>query len=204
MAENQAARTAAKREIARADIMAMADYALVRKERRAALLPEKGRRRVSVGPYATFHFESYATMWFQVHEMLYIERGGEAQIADELEAYNPLIPKGDELVATLMFEIEDAGLRARELARLGGVETKVHFDLAGERVRAVPETDVERTKADGKTSSVHFLHFPFTPAQIARFRTPDVPVILGISHPDYGHMAILAPETRAALAADFA
>ena len=73
----------------------------------------KQNRRVEVGPFATFYFENYDTMWHQVHEMLHIERGGEAQIADELEAYNPLIPQGDELIATVMFEIEDAGAARR-------------------------------------------------------------------------------------------
>lgn len=193
-----------KREILRSDLLPMEEYVKVRKARRQALLPEKARRRVAVGPYATFHFETYETMWFQVQEMLYIERGGEEQIAGELEAYNPLIPKGSELVATLMFEIEDAAQRARELLRLGGVEETVRFDLGGELVPALPEPDVERTSAEGKTSSVHFLHFPFTPAQIARFRDPAVPVILGIAHPQYGHMALIQPATREALAADFA
>jgi len=191
------------RAITRADILPMADYAKVRKERRAAVVLEKRQRRIEVGPFATFHFESYATMWLQVHEMLYIEKGGEAQIADELAAYNPLIPQGSELVATFMIEIEDADRRARELAKLGGIEQTVSLSFAGETIRAVPEDDIERTKADGKTSSVHFLHFPFGAAAIAAFRAPGTQVMLGVAHPNYGHIAVLPEATRALLAQDF-
>jgi hypothetical protein len=191
------------RAITRADILPMADYAKVRKERRAALVLEKRQRRVEVGPFATFHFESYATMWLQVHEMLYIEKGGEAQIADELAAYNPLIPQGGELVATFMIEIEDAARRARELAKLGGIEQSVSLSFAGHNIRAVPEDDIERTKADGKTSSVHFLHFPFSAAAITAFRAPGTQVMLGVAHPNYGHIAVLPEATRALLAQDF-
>ena len=96
-----------KHEITRADILAMADYVRERKERRRALVEVKKHRRLEVGPVCSFYFENFETMWNQIHEMLFIEKGGEAQIADELSAYNPLIPKGCELVATVMFEIDD-------------------------------------------------------------------------------------------------
>ena len=109
-------------EITRADIMDMAEYAKIRAAKRKELVGVKKNRRVPIGPYATFYFESYETMWLQIHEMLYIEKGGENQIPDELAAYNPLIPKGRELVATLMFEIDDETLRKSILGRLGGVE----------------------------------------------------------------------------------
>lgn len=196
--------TAANRIIERSDILPYETYAKERAERRARITTVKKPRRISVGPFATFYFENYETMFQQIHEMLYIERGGEEQIADELRAYNPLIPKGEELVATLMFEIDDERRRDLELRRLTGVEEHVYFDVGGLRVKAVPEDDVERTKADGKTSSVHFLHFPFTQEAIAKFRDPNVQVTLAIAHPNYGHMALVAGGTREALAADFA
>ncbi|MGB5949369.1 MAG: DUF3501 family protein [Parvibaculum sp.] len=195
---------ASKRLIERSDILSPDVYARERSERRARVTAMKRARRVAVGPFATFYFENYETMFQQVHEMLHIERGGEEQIADELAAYNPLIPKGDELVATLMFEIDDEVRRDRELRRLTGVEDHVYLDVGGLRVTAVPEQDVERTKADGKTSSVHFLHFPFKVQEIEKFRDPAVQVTLAIAHPNYGHMALIAGETRASLAADFA
>ncbi len=190
-------------EITRAEIMAMEDYAGVRKERRAAASAIKKDRRVSVGPYATFYFENFDTMWIQIHEMLYIEKGGEPQIADELAAYNPLIPKGKELVATLMFEIEDPVRRDRELRRLTHVEQTVSMKVGDDAIPAVAESDVERTKADGKTSSIHFVRFPMTDAQIAAFRNGDVQVVLQIAHDNYGHMAMMPANVRAALAADF-
>lgn len=195
--------SALKREITRADIMPMADYAGVRKQRRAEASAIKKKRRVEVGPFATLYFESYDTMWIQIHEMLYIEKGGEEQVEGELAAYNPLVPKGHELVATLMFEIPDPAQRDRELRRLGGVEGTITLKVGEETVTAVPEADVERTTSDGKASSVHFLHFPFSDAQVARFRDPAFDALIGISHPNYGHLAVIPAEAREALAGDF-
>ena len=195
--------TSPRRALTRADIMDMADYAKVRAAKRAAIAALKRHRRLAVGPFATFHFECYETMWMQVHEMLHIERGGEEQITGELEAYNPLIPRGDALVATLMLEIDDPTRRERELYRLAGIEDTIRLEVGGTAVAAQPiEDEVARTSEDGKTSSIHFLRFPFPPAVAARFRTPGARVQLGIDHPAYGHLAILSEETRAALAED--
>lgn len=190
------------REITRSDIIPIAEYAKERSERRRALLPTKKLRRVSVGPYATFYFENFDTMWLQVHEMLYIEKGGEAQIADELSAYNPLIPQKGELVATVMFEIDDEAQRNRVLRQLTNIEESAFLDVAGEKIKASFETDVERTTDDGKTSSVHFLRFKLTPPQIAAFKDAAKMVMLGFSHPNYGHLAVISPETRVELAKD--
>ena len=195
--------TSPRRALTRADIMDMADYAKVRAAKRAAIAALKRHRRLAVGPFATFHFESYETMWMQVHEMLHIERGGEEQIAGDLEAYNPLIPRGDALIATLMLEIDDPTRRERELYRLAGIEDTIRLEVGGTAVAAQPiEDEVARTSEDGKTSSIHFLRFPFPPAVAARFRTPGARVLLGIDHPAYGHLAIMPEETRAVLAED--
>ena len=193
-----------KREISRADILSMEDYAAERKRRRVENFKLKARRHLAVGPFASFHFECYETMWMQIHEMLAIEKGGEAQIADELAAYNPLIPDGHELVATVMFGIADAERRARILASLGGIEDAIAIEIDADAIAAVPEGDIERSREDGKASAVHFLHFPFTPAQIAAFRAPGTPVTLTISHANYGHGAVFPPSLREALAEDFA
>jgi len=189
-------------EIARGDIMDMDAYGKVRADKRRDLMPVKARRRVAVGPDATFYFESYDTMWLQVHEMLFIERGGEEQIDDELSAYNPLIPKGDELVATVMFEIDDPMRRKAVLGKLGGVEETMTMEIDGETIVAEAEQDVDRTTADGKASSVQFVHFKFTPDQAAKFRAPGKRVVLGITHPNYPHMTVMAQEVRAELARD--
>ncbi len=194
--------TLRKREITRADIMPMAEYGAIRVARRQALLPVKRLRRVPVGPDATFYFESYDTMWLQIHEMLHIEKGGEDQIEDELHAYNPLIPQGNELVATVMFEIDDPVRRARVLGSLGGVEEALVIEVGGETVPGVSERDVDRTSAAGKASSVQFVHFPLTPAQTAAFKTPGTKVAVGVRHPGYGHLALLSEDSRAELARD--
>ncbi|NQW11120.1 MAG: DUF3501 family protein [Alphaproteobacteria bacterium] len=191
------------KQITRSDIMDMAEYAKIRAERRKELVAIKRDRRVPLGPHATFYFENYATMWQQVHEMLFIERGGEEQIPDELEAYNPLIPQGRELVATLMFEIDNPTVRKSVLAKLGGVEEACFMRLGDHEIIATSEEDVDRTTAEGKASSVQFLHFAFTDAQVAEFVAPGTQVTLGIKHPAYAHMTILSDVTRAALAKDF-
>lgn len=190
-------------EITRDDILPMADYAASRKQRRTAMSAIKSKRRIHVGPDATFYFECFETMWHQIHEMLYIEGGGDEQIDDELTAYNPLVPNGTELVATLMFEIDDPVRRAAFLAGLGGVEETVTITVGGETIAGVPEADVDRTTADGKASSIQFLHFPFTPDQINAFRQSGAQITLGIAHPKYGHIAILPEDVRDALSADF-
>src|SRR3546814_3945460 len=130
----------AQRQITRADILPLDDYAKIRKERRRAVLEKKRNRRVEVGPVAIFLFENYDSMWLQVQEMLYIEKGGEAQIDDELAAYNPLIPNGRELVATVMFEIDDPVRRKNFLGRLGGIEETAFLSFAGETVRSEEHT----------------------------------------------------------------
>jgi hypothetical protein len=195
----------AKRSLDRADIMAMGDYIKERGERRKRMAEMKRSRRVEVGPFATFYFENYATMWHQVHEMLYIEKGGEAQIADELRAYNPLIPQGDELVATVMFEIDDEARRKTALERLGGIEEHMVLSIAGEQVRGTPEGDRENTRGeDNKASSVQFVHFRLTPAQAARFRASGAQILLGFDHPNYGHLALIPEKVRATLSEDLA
>ena len=193
-----------KHEIARADILSTADYVKIRKERRAEIVALKKNRRLEVGPFATFYFEAWDTMWLQIQEMLYIEKGGEEQIQGELDAYNPLIPKGDELAATVMFEIDDPLRRTRVLSRLGGVEETAFIEIAGERIAGKSEADQDRTTAEGKASSVQFLRFPFAPAQVARFRVPGTQVIVGFGHPEYGHLAVMPEPVREALARDFA
>ncbi|MGP1253926.1 MAG: DUF3501 family protein [Kiloniellales bacterium] len=197
--------TASKRRIERSDIIPMAAYEAERKERRKKLVAVKRHRRIEVGPVCTFYFENYETMWHQVHEMLYIEKGGEEQIADELSAYNPLIPQGRELVTTVMFEIDDPVRRKAFLSKLGGVEETAFIEIDGtERILGKPEEDVDRTTADGKASSVQFIHFPFTDVQAEAMKKPNARVVIGFTQPHYSHMAVLTEETRAALAADLA
>ena len=192
-----------KTEVKAEDLMDLAEYGKLRKQKRSELVPHKKVRRVPIGPHATFYFESYETMWLQIHEMLFIEKGGPEQIPDELNAYNPLIPKGRDLSATLMFEIDDEKLRKSVLGRLGGVEEMIFLKFADQEILARAETDVDRTTADGKASSVQFIHFDFNDDQAATFRRFDGDVMLGIRHENYPHMTMLSKETKVSLEADF-
>ena len=192
-----------KRAITRADILPMEDYRRERKVLRQDIVVMKRDRRVEVGPFATFHFENYRTMWHQVHEMLFIERGGDEQIPDELDAYNPLIPQGRELIATLMFEIEDPVSRANALARLGHAEDMITLEIGGVVVKGESaDHDTERTTEDGKTSSVHFIVFRLSDEAVRLFKTQNTRIVLGFSHPNYGHMAVMPEAVRAELAGD--
>jgi len=192
----------AKHAITRADILPPERYAAERREHRQRIGEIKKARRVDVGPFVTFYFESYDTMWLQVQEMLHIERGGEAQIAEELGAYNPMIPDGGELSATVMIEIEDAERRNAMLERLGGIEHKMFLGIAGETVRGIADPTRENTSPEGKASSVQFIKFPLRAAQKDEFRRAGTQIVVGIDHPHYGHMAILPEATRQALIED--
>lgn len=193
---------AMERKITPADILAWERYAVERSEFRKNAVAVKKNRRMEVGPFVTFYFENYDTMWLQVQEMLHIEKGGEAQLPDELKAYNPLIPQGDELIATLMIEIDDPKRRDRELYRLAGIEESTYIALNQERIPGIPTEYDERTTPDGKTSSVHWVRFKFIPEQIEKFKMLSVEAVLGVAHAAYSHMAVIAPEVRAELAKD--
>jgi hypothetical protein len=191
------------RRLTRDDVAPLAQYAARRGEERRRITEIKRHRRLEVGPLATFYFENFETMRHQVQEMLFIEKGGDAQLEEELAAYNPLIPRGSELVATVMFEIDDPVRRARVLSQLGGIETHVLLEIAGGPIRGEPDPTRENTSPEGKASSVQFLRFPFSARQIARFRMPGVQVAAGFDHPNYRHMAVLPEPIRDALAKDF-
>jgi hypothetical protein len=180
----------------------MSDYGTIRKEQRRRISEIKKVRRIEVGPYSTFYFENYDTMWHQIHEMLFVEKGGEAQIADELNAYNPLIPQGDELVATVMFEVPDAARRMAVLHMVGGIENHMVLMIGSETIHGEPDADRENTSEHGKASSVQFVRFTLTPAQKAAFRSPATAVMLGFDHPRYGHLAALPTAIREALTQD--
>ena len=177
-------------------------YAKSRKNLRKNIVEFKKVRRISLGPYATFYFESYETMLAQVQEMLYIEKGGDEQLNDELEAYNPLIPNGKELTATLMFEIDNPVSRATFLGKVGGIEDKVIMKVNGEEIKAVPEDDVDRTSSEGKASSVQFIHFKFNDEQISKFKNSSE-IEIGIDHKEYSHTTKLTKNTIESLSADF-
>ena len=192
-----------KRIIQQNDIMPLDIYIKQRRELRKNIVEFKKNRRVSLGPYATFYFESFETMLAQVQEMLYIEKGGDTQLQDELTAYNPLVPDGKELVSTLMFEIDNPVSRATFLSKVGGIEEKVFMKIDGEVIQAVPEEDVDRTSANGKASSVQFIHFKFNDEQIEKFKSGSSQVEIAIDHKEYSHTTKLSDETVKSLILDF-
>ena len=189
--------------IQKSDLLAPDVYEKNRRQMRKELVEFKKDRRVPLGPYATFYFECYETMLAQVQEMLHIEKGGDEQLNDELTAYNPLIPNGKELVSTLMFEIDNPVIRATFLGKLGGVEENVFIKIDSDIIYGKPEIDVDRTSAEGKASSVQFIHFEFDQNQISKFIGNNVSIELGLEHKQYSHSTLLSESTKKALSSDF-
>ncbi|MDA9106136.1 DUF3501 family protein [Candidatus Pelagibacter sp.] len=192
-----------KRQIEKKDLLPPDVYAKSRKQIRKDLVEFKKDRRIALGPYATFYFESFETMVAQVQEMLHIEKGGDEQLKDELIAYNPLVPNGKELTVTLMFEIDNPILRAAFLGKVGGIEEKIFMKINDEIVNAIPEEDVDRTSAEGKASSVQFIHFKLNDNQIFKFKSDGATIELGIDHKEYTHTTRLAENSVKSLCADF-
>ena len=191
------------REVTKSDLMPLDEYSKKRKVIRKEIVNYKKNRRIPLGPYANFYFESYETMKAQIQEMLYIEKGGDEQLKDELAAYNPLIPNGKELVATLMFEIDNPTSRLNFLNKVGGIENKVYIKVGKEKISAIPEKDLDRTSDEGKASSVQFIHFNFSEQQIKNFKDINNEIVVGIDHKLYNHMSKISEETRKALSKDF-
>ena len=192
-----------KKQIEKKDLIPADIYEKNRKQIRIDLVEFKKNRRIALGPYATFYFESFETMVAQVQEMLHIEKGGDEQLKDELIAYNPLVPNGKELTATLMFEIDNPLSRGAFLGKVGGIEEKIFMKIDDEDVRALPETDVDRTSSEGKASSVQFIHFKLNDDQIAKFKSGNINIELGIDHKEYAHTTKLTEANVKSLMADF-
>ena len=192
-----------QKKIDSSDLLDLNTYSKERKAIRKEVVAMKKNRRVELGPHSTFYFENFFTMKAQIQEMLYIEKGGDEQLRDELEAYNPLIPNGSELVATFMFEIDNPLTRKKVLSSLGNVENKTYIKVNGNKIFAAPENDVDRTDNSGKTSSVHFLHFKFEDHHVRDFKDMDCTVEIGTDHEQYPHISVLTNEVKTALIKDF-
>ena len=195
--------TIENRKIESSDLLEYSTYAKERRSIRKEVVQMKKNRRVELGPHSTFYFENFFTMKAQIQEMLYIEKGGDEQLKDELEAYNPLVPQGSELVATYMFEIDNPIIRKKVLSSLGNVENKLFISINGTKLYAAPEEDVDRTDNSGKTSSVHFIHFKFSDKQVEEFKNSSSKIEIGTDHDNYLHSTVLSKEVKEALAKDF-
>jgi len=189
--------------LTRDHLMSLEQYAKARPQFRTEVLAHKRDRQVAIGPHATLYFEDRLTIQYQVQEMLRIERVFEPEgIADELGAYNPLIPDGNNWKATFMIEYGNVDERRVALMQMVGIEHRVWVQVYGHgRVYAIADEDLERATED-KTSSVHFLRFELTPAMVAAVRN-GAAISMGIEHEAYNHTVPGVRESvRQSLAAD--
>jgi hypothetical protein len=192
----------AMKKLTHADLWKLEDYARERAAFRTRVIAHKKHRTVHLGAHLRLIFEDRTTVQYQVQEMLRIERIFEADaIAEELGAYNPLIPDGANLKATMLIEYDDVDVRRRELEQLRGVEDMIALDVGTqEPVLAIADEDLDRSN-ESKTSAVHFLRFELTPALIAHLRAGD-PLAFAVAHPHYSARTIVEGPIRDALITD--
>lgn len=191
--------------ITRDSLLSLERYSKERQEWRTRIIPHKKRRTVHVGEHVTFLFEDELTIRYQIQEMLRIEKTFEEEgILDELDAYNPLVPDGRNLKATMLIEYSDPVVRARELQKLKGIERASWMAVDGfDKVFAIADEDLQREN-ETKTSSVHFMRFEFSDGMVDALRA-GAGFSLGTDHAYYGHLRVsIEGDTRAALLADFA
>ena len=191
------------REIKINEIIPNEEYGKHRKNRRKEMINFKKNRRLDIGPVVSLYFESRSTMLYQIQEMAFVEQISNKELQIELDSYNPLVPNGKELIATMMIEIDDPLRRKNFLSRLGGIEEKVKITIADSILFAEAEKDIDRTTADGKTSAVHFLHFKFTNELIEGFKNHKNLIQIGIEHDSYEHLTIVSDEIRKSLVEEF-
>ena len=192
-----------KRIISLDDIISNEEYGNIRSSKRREMIEFKKFRRLDVGPVASLYFESRDTMIYQIQEMAYVEKITREELDEELASYNPLVPNGRELTATMMIEIDDPLRRKNFLSRLGGVEEKVKIVIGDIEIYADYEKDVDRTTSAGKASAVHFLHFKFNDELVEAFKNRENIIQIGIDHEAYGHLSIVSDRVREELAKEF-
>lgn len=193
----------AMNKLTRSDLLPLERYADARNEFRNRVIAHKKLRKIALGEHISLLFEDRLTVQYQVQEMLRIERIFEAAgIQDEIDAYNPLIPDGGNLKATMLIEFPDAVVRAERLAQLGGIEHRVYAEIAGQpRVFAHADEDLDRS-TDDKTSAVHFLRFEFSADAITALRQ-GAALTFGIEDPRLPERVLTPERSRLALLEDF-
>ena len=185
------------------DIHAREDYKNIRAQLRKEIVDRKKKRRVDIGPNVTLYFENKDTIIHQINEMVFIENGGKEQILEEIDAYKSLIPNGKELIATVMVEIDNPTKRAQALLKMPGFDETFHNKFDHKIIQGKPELDVDRTTADGKASSVQFVHFHFSEEDIKSFRSENSRIEISINHVAYTHATTLQDDTKNELVGDF-
>ncbi|MAI02448.1 MAG: hypothetical protein CMP40_01295 [Rickettsiales bacterium] len=187
------------------DIYNREDYKSKRKNLRSKMVSRKKNRRIDIGPCVTLYFENRDTIIHQINEMVFIENGGDNQIREEIDAYKSLVPEGNELVATVMVEIDNPIKRSEFLGKMGGFEQTLEITINKLKLNILgkAELDVDRTTDDGKASSVQFVHFIFDSEQIKAFKSLDNDVQIAINHRNYKHSTFLSSENISELSGDF-
>ncbi len=191
------------RKIKLENIISNEAYGKIRSAKRREMIEFKKYRRLDIGPVVSLYFESRDTMLYQIQEMAYVEKITKEELNDELLSYNPLVPNGMELTATMMIEIDDPLRRKNFLSRLGGIEDKVKVLVGNKEIYADSEKDIDRTTSAGKTSAVHFLHFRFTANLVEAFKNKNNLIQIGIDHDAYGHLSIISDKIREELGKEF-
>ena len=186
------------------DLYSLEQYSSIRDEFKQQAVTHRKNRQVEIGSHMTIHFEDKLSVKYQIQEMLLIERTFTAQgIQDELDAYNPLIPTGTNLKATLTIEYSNPELRAAMLAKLHRVEDRVYVKVEGHQpVYAIANEDMDRSN-DVKTAAVHFLRFEFTPEMIKDMRDTSFAFTVGVDHPEYKEYTRVNTSTKEQLVKDF-
>ena len=185
------------------DIYSRKAYISKSPQLRKEIVARKKKRRIDIGPYVTLYFENRDTIVHQINEMVFIENGGKEQIEEEILAYWSLIPNGKELIATVMVEIDSPIKRAEVLSKLGGFEETFSIKVGDLVIKGNAELDVDRTTADGKASSVQFVHFNFNEDEIKKFKDNNVKVEVSINHKSYSHSTLLQQDNLDELSLDF-
>ena len=189
--------------IEKSDILSRDEYKSKRKSLREEMVLRKKFRRVDIGPYVTMYFENKDTIIHQINEMVYIEDGGEEQIDEEILAYKSLVPNGKELIATVMIEIDNPLKRSEFLAKMGGFEEQISIKIGDQVIKGNAELDGDRTTADGKASSVQFVHFEFEERAVEVIKNHMENVTISINHQNYKHSSTLNIDTVIDLVKDF-
>ena len=190
--------------LTRTDLLSLEDYQERRLSMRQELMTHKSIRYIGLGDHVGLYFEDRRTVQYQIQEMLRIERiFDRAGIEEELKAYNPLIPNGQNLKATMMIEYPDEVERRQALVKLKGIEDCVYISVGdGERAQLFVDEDMDRTN-DDKTAAVHFLRFEFSDSQLSRIKTGSE-FVIGINHSEYqAELSLSSGDTFDSLAADF-
>ena len=190
--------------LTRTDLLSLEDYQERRLSMRQELMTHKSIRYIGLGDHVGLYFEDRRTVQYQIQEMLRIERiFDRAGIEEELKAYNPLIPNGQNLKATMMIEYPDEVERRQALVKLKGIEDCVYISVGdGERAQLFVDEDMDRTN-DDKTAAVHFLRFEFSDSQLNSIKTGSE-FVVGIKHPEYqAELRLSSGDTFDSLVADF-